>query len=195
MFCLFSKHGQTKPLHRAPVAQSLQNLTMKPLHQECCVKQIISRLVMLNKISKSNECSSCLPHFLMPGKIHMSLLRYGEVFQCQSVCKKNKTSPNSSVLGLARTGLIFTRIQEGAQPGGLTPPGQTEQGIPYHVPSCWVPLGGSWVAGTHSQLGRAQRRFGPRKRFCSVGSVLLVCFVYSPFLYRCCSCSLCLLFC
>ena len=24
------------------------------------------------------------------------------------------------VLGLARTGLIFTRIQEGAQPGGLT---------------------------------------------------------------------------
>jgi len=48
------------------------------------------------------------------------------------------------VLGLARTGLIFTRIQEGAQLGGLTPPGQTEQGIPYHVPSCWVLVGGSW---------------------------------------------------
>jgi len=49
------------------------------------------------------------------------------------------------VLGSARTGLIFTRIQEGAQPGGLTQPqpGQTEQGIPYHVPSCWVPLGGA----------------------------------------------------
>jgi len=44
----------------------------------------------------------------------------------------------------ARTGLIFTRIQEGAQPGGLTPPGQTEQGIPYHVPSCWILVGGSW---------------------------------------------------
>ena len=34
-----------------------------------------------------------------------------------------------NVLGLARAGLIFTRIQEGTQPGGLTPPGQTEQGI------------------------------------------------------------------
>jgi len=54
------------------------------------------------------------------------------------------------ILGLARTGLIFTGIQEGAQPGELTPPGQTEQGIPYHVPSCWVPVGGSWVTGTHS---------------------------------------------
>jgi len=55
------------------------------------------------------------------------------------------------VLGLARTGLIFTRIQEGAQLDGLTqpPPGQTEQGIPYHVPSCWALVGGSWVGGTH----------------------------------------------
>jgi len=44
---------------------------------------------------------------------------------------------------LARTGLIFTGIQEGAQPGGLTPPGQTEPGIPYHVPSCGVPVGGA----------------------------------------------------
>jgi len=40
-----------------------------------------------------------------------------------------------SVLGLAWTRVIFIRIQEGAQPGGLTPPGQTEQDIPYHVPS------------------------------------------------------------
>jgi len=56
-------------------------------------------------------------------------------------------------LGSARTGLIFTRIQEGAQPGGLIPPGQTEQVIPYHVPSCWVPVGGSWAVGTHSRLG------------------------------------------
>ena len=47
------------------------------------------------------------------------------------------------VLGLARTGLIFTRIQQGTQPGGLTQPGQTEPGIPYHVPSCWVPVGGA----------------------------------------------------
>jgi len=51
------------------------------------------------------------------------------------------------VLGSARTGLIFTRIQEGAEPGGLTQPGQTEQGIPYHVPSCWVPVGGELRGG------------------------------------------------
>ena len=61
----------------------------------------------------------------------------------------------TSVLGLARTGLIFTRIQEGAQPGGLTQPGQTEQCIPYHVPSCWVLGGGSRETGTHSWLGSA----------------------------------------
>ena len=38
-----------------------------------------------------------------------------------------------------------------------TPPGQTEPGIPYHVPSCWVPMGGSWAAGTLSRLGSARR--------------------------------------
>jgi len=47
------------------------------------------------------------------------------------------------VLDLARRGLIFTTIQEGTQPGGLTQPDHTEQGIPYHVPSCWVLVGGS----------------------------------------------------
>jgi len=71
------------------------------------------------------------------------------------------------VLGLARTGLIFTGLQEGTQPGRLTPPGQTEPGIPYHVLSCWVPVGGSWGVGTPLQLGRAQWRFSPRERFCS----------------------------
>jgi len=86
----------------------------------------------------------------------------------------------SYVLGSARTGLIFTRIQEGAQPGGLTQPqpGQIEPGIPYHVPSCWVPVGrGAARRETHSRLGRAQRRCGPRERFCSAGSVLRVCSV------------------
>jgi len=46
-----------------------------------------------------------------------------------------------TVLGLARTGLIFTRNQEGTQPVGLTQNGQREQGIQHHVLSCWV-LGG-----------------------------------------------------
>jgi len=83
-----------------------------------------------------------------------------------------------NVLGLARTGLIFTRIQEGAQPGGLTQPqpGQTEPGIPYHVPSRWVPVGGSWGAGTHSRLRRAQQRQScPGERLC--GSCGLFCVI------------------
>jgi len=56
-----------------------------------------------------------------------------------------KGATKGTVLGSARTGLVFTRSQEGTQPGGLTQPGQTEQGIRYHVPSCWVPVG--WGAG------------------------------------------------
>jgi len=56
---------------------------------------------------------------------------------------------------LARTGLIFTRIQEGAQPGGLTQPqpGQTEPGIPYHVPSCWQgrPRGAFVASGSQTR--------------------------------------------
>ena len=76
------------------------------------------------------------------------------------------------------TGLIFTEIQEGAQPGGLIPPGQTEQGIPYHVSSCWVLVGGSGAAETDSRLRRAQRRFGSGERgavFCGLCSAGLFC--------------------
>ena len=57
------------------------------------------------------------------------------------------------VLSSARKGLIFTRSQEGTQPGGLTQPGQTEQGIPYHVPPCWVLVGGSRAAGRSHSSG------------------------------------------
>jgi len=51
---------------------------------------------------------------------------------------------------------------------GLTPPGQTEQGIPYHVLSRWVPVGagGGGTAGTLSRLGRAQHRSCPGERVC-----------------------------
>ena len=45
---------------------------------------------------------------------------------------------NQLVLGSARIGLIFTRSQEGTQPGWLTQTGQTKQGIQYHVLSCSV---------------------------------------------------------
>jgi len=93
------------------------------------------------------------------------------------------------VLGLARTGLIFTRLQEGAQPGGLTPPGQTEQGIPYHVPSCWVPVGRSWAAGTHLQL-RSLRWGSWRAALWVVQFVLyflLICIVVVPVPFVYCS--------
>jgi len=58
----------------------------------------------------------------------------------------NTKSCHLFVLGLVRTGLSFTRSQEGTQLGGLTQTGQTEQGIWYHVPSCWV-LSGGELAG------------------------------------------------
>jgi len=100
-----------------------------------------------------------------------------------------------NVLGLARTGLIFTGIQEGPQlggvgGGGLTPPGQTEQGIPYHVPLCWVPVGGSWGAGTYSRLGRAQQWCSLRKRFFSAGLFCVfpfLCIVVVTVPFVCCS--------
>jgi len=94
---------------------------------------------------------------------------------------------SGAVLGLARTGLIFTRIQEVAQPGGLTPPGQTEQGIPYPVPSCWVPVGGSRAAGTLSWLesagaGQRERLTGLRGLCCAF---LLICIVVAPVPFVC----------
>jgi len=94
-----------------------------------------------------------------------------------------------AVLCLARTRLIFTGIQEGTQPGGLTPPGQTEPGIPYHVPSCWVPVGGSGAAGTHSRLGslrwRSWRAAVWVGRF--VLCFLLICIIVVPVPSVCCS--------
>jgi len=96
------------------------------------------------------------------------------------------------VLGSARTGLIFTRTQEGAQPGGLTQPqpGQTEPGIPYHVPSWWVPVGkGGGAAGTLSRLRRAEQRFGPREQFCSAGLFCIFpffCIFVVPVPFVCC---------
>jgi len=64
------------------------------------------------------------------------------------------------VLGSARTGLIFTRLQEATQWGGLTQPGQTEQVIPYHVPSCRVPAGGE-LGGGNSVVARECSSTGP----------------------------------
>jgi len=96
-----------------------------------------------------------------------------------------------NVLGSARTGLIFTRIQERAQLGGLTQPqpGQTEPGIPYHVPSYWVPVGRGGTAGTHWRLGGVGA--GPvREREQLSGfmlCILLICIVVVPVPFVCCS--------
>ena len=95
------------------------------------------------------------------------------------------------VLGSARTGLIFTRLQEGAQPGGLTPPGQTEPGIPYHVPSRWVPVGGA--ARWELTRGLGARGAGPVRESGCLGRAVCRCvfslsvllFVAVPFV--CCS--------
>jgi len=100
-----------------------------------------------------------------------------------------KIKVKKAVLGSARTGLIFTGIQEGARLGGLTPPGQTEQGIPYHVPSCWVPEAGSRVEGTRSRL-RSARRWCGRTALWVVRFVLcflLICIVVVPVPFVCCS--------
>jgi len=80
------------------------------------------------------------------------------------------------VLGSARTGLIFTRLQEGAQPDGLTQPqpGQTEPGIPYHVPSCWVPVGAARRELTRSSVARGA---GPVQESGSVVQSVLSCFL------------------
>jgi len=98
-----------------------------------------------------------------------------------------------NVLSSDRTGLICTGILEGAQPGGLTSPGQTEQGIPYHLLSCWVLVERSWAVGTHSRLGSVWRQSG-REWLCSAGSVLwfvlcvpLFCIVVVPVPSVCCS--------
>jgi len=98
------------------------------------------------------------------------------------------------VLGSARTGLIFTRIQEGAQPGRLTQPqpGQTEPGIPYHVPSCWVPVGGRHGGNSlAAREGSAAVRSERAVLFC--GFVLcnpIFCIVIVPVPFVCCSVNL-----
>ena len=77
-----------------------------------------------------------------------------------------------NVLGSARTGLIFTRIQEGSQLGGLTLPNLVKQSRVFHTMCRHAGFlwgGGSGAVGTHSWFGRAQRWLGPRERFCSAG--------------------------
>jgi len=95
---------------------------------------------------------------------------------------------NVGVLGSARTRLIFTGTQEGAQLGA-DPTWTNRAG--YSVP-CAVILGSGGVelgAGNALAAQERGRRSGLGERLS--GSCGLCC----SYLYRCCSCSLCLLFC
>jgi len=101
------------------------------------------------------------------------------------------TLSKSAVLGSDRTGLIFTGIQEAAQPGGLTQPGQREPGIPYYVPSCWVPVGGE--LGSRHSLAAQERAEPVRSRRAALWIVwFMLCFllIYIVFVavpFVCCS--------
>jgi len=92
------------------------------------------------------------------------------------------------VLVLAMTGLIFTRSQEGTQLDRLTQPGQTEQGIRYRVPSCWVLVG---AAGRAVRQSRSGAHRAPGSESCSVRVTIYS--VYSPYWY--CSFTVCFICC
>jgi len=79
-----------------------------------------------------------------------------------------------AVLGSARTGLILTRSQEGTQQGGLIQPGQTEQGNPCHVPSCWAPVRGGAGRREGSRSSGA-RGSGRQWELLSGGCLFVLC--------------------
>jgi len=96
---------------------------------------------------------------------------------------------------LARTGLIFTGLQEGAQPGGGGWPHLAKQSPVFHTMCRHAEF--RWQGGKR----RGGNLLAARQRAALVlsGRAGLwgraVCSVYSPYLYRCCWCSLCVLFC
>jgi len=95
-----------------------------------------------------------------------------------------------NVLCSARTGLIFTGIQERGTAGRADPTWPNRAG--YFIP-CAVMLGfGGGERGDGNSLAAWERAAAVREGG-SVGCA--VCVVFSPYLYRCCSCSLRLLFC
>jgi len=91
---------------------------------------------------------------ILTGRSGDLVMRIWKGLQYSKLCLPEVFTIKVCVLGSARTGLIFTRSQEGTQPGRLTQPGQTEQGIPYHVLPCWVLVGGRWAAERQLRLSR-----------------------------------------
>jgi len=86
--------------------------------------------------------------------------------------------------GQARVNFHRTPGRGTAGGWGLTPPGQTEPGIPYPVSSRWVPVGGAARWGLTRGL-----EGGAAPVLCGRAAVWVVRFVvvFSPYLYRCCS--------
>jgi len=90
---------------------------------------------------------------------------------------------------LARRGLIFTGIQEGTQPGGLTQSGQTEQGILTMCRQAGFRLGGAGQqeltrsSGAHS--GGPGELVSVLCGLCRV--FLLICIIVVPVPFVCCS--------
>jgi len=109
------------------------------------------------------------------------------------VSVSGKSEHGSTSLSLC-TGFGQDRVNFHRTPGrgtaggwGLTPAGQTEPGIPYHVMSRWVPVGG-WRGG--NSLAARERTVPGRSERASLFLLcfLLICIVVVPV-------SLCLLFC
>jgi len=92
--------------------------------------------------------------------------------------------------GFSQDRVNFHQNPGRGKPGGLAQPqpGQTEPGIPYHVPSRWVPVEGQGAARRELTRGSGMCGAGPVWESGSVASAVRV--VFSPYLYRCCSCSL-----
>jgi len=95
-----------------------------------------------------------------------------------------------NVLGLARTGLIFTGLQEGAQPGGAGWPHLVKQSPVFHTMCRHA--GFRWGGG-HG--GNSLAAWGAQRQSCRLSGscglllcFLLICTVVVPV-------SLCLLFC
>ena len=87
-----------------------------------------------------------------------------------------------NVLGLARTGLIFTGLQEGAQLGGGGWPHLAKQSRVFHTRCRHA--GFRWGGAVRRELTRGSGACGAGAVWES-GSVFVV---FSPYLYRCCSC-------
>ena len=127
-------------------------------------------------------------------KQNCHLIRLYKCLCCEYILSRNTISVSRAycrlVLVSARTGLIFTRSQEGTQLHWADPtwPNRTGYSIPCAVMLCsgWGGAGRREVSHGSEARVRGSGRWEWLCAFC--------CVVYSPYLYCCCYCSICLLF-